>query len=82
MARKKHAADIYNEAQIARAVSFSIYLRKSPTRVLRETASSISDARTIEARMNTEHGRSGPRAAIYAITPEKGSYFIPDHIQE
>lgn len=81
MPRKKHAADIHTETQIARAVSFTIYLRKSPHEVFRETAASIPDARAVESRMNADHGKNGRRAIVYAITPERVNHFVPDHMQ-
>jgi hypothetical protein len=81
MARKPHPAEVRDAQLIARATSFVIYLRSSPGTVHRETATSIPEARQIEARMNKEHGANGRRAIIYAILPEGGQVFVPDTMQ-
>lgn len=71
---KRHPADIHHDEQVARAVSFSVHIRRSPHEAFTETAGTMAEAKTIAARLTAEHGKFGRRAMIYAITPEGASF--------
>ena len=66
MAKQKrmHPADAHTFAQIARATHFTIYFRKGPFETFSESVATIKEARVIESRMNSEHGKFGRRAAV------------------
>jgi hypothetical protein len=66
----EHPADARDRAQIARATSYAIHFRKGPFERYDETADTLDEAHTIADRLNTDHGKHGRRAIVYAITPE------------
>jgi hypothetical protein len=72
--KKLHPADVFVDAEIARASSYSVYFRKGPFETYSERAESLVLAQAIEARMNAAHGEHGRRALIYAVTPEGRHY--------
>jgi hypothetical protein len=76
--RKPHPADLAHAAQLRAAVSYQVHLRTSPTTRFDEPAATLDEARTIAARLETEHSRFGRRAIVYAIDPRGVAWPVPD----
>ena len=77
----KHSAariksDAFDAAQVARAVSFTAHLRKSPFEKFTVPAATLEDAQKAAAALNVEHGKFGRRAMVYAVTPEGWTFPI------
>jgi hypothetical protein len=74
-----HPADQADLDRIAKATSFVVVFVKAPFERYRETAGTIEEARTIEARLNVAHGKYGRRAVIYALEANTlAAIFVPD----
>jgi len=76
--KKRHPADVRDDARIALAVSYTVFFRKSPSEKYWESAATLADARAVAARMTAEHGKFGRRAGVYAVMPDRSSIFVPD----
>ncbi len=77
MAKRPHPADTRDQARIASAIAFAVHFRKGPLETFNEPAASLDAARIIKARMDAEHGKSGRRAMIYAISSSGISTAVP-----
>ena len=66
------------DKRIARAVGFTITVRRCPAVVYRKTAATLGTARVVAARMNAVSTPSEPPATIAAITPEGSRCKVPD----
>jgi hypothetical protein len=74
-AKKKaaHPGDVRDRELIAKAGSYAIHMRLSPTKKLDQTAKYLGEAVGIADRWNAEHGKNGRRAMIYAVPRGKGA---------
>jgi len=79
MARKPHPADIADREQIAQAVSFTAFLRRSPfDKIVHQhhcLADAVADAAAIRA------ANPGRDCLVYAITATGASIPVPKDMQ-
>lgn len=73
-----HQADLYALAQIAAAVSYAVWFRKSPRELHRQETATLAEARAIANRWNADFGQFGRRSIVYAVLSTGASTPVPD----